>query len=871
MPFRAVARAVGVAPFARARVARVPAHTTPACTALRSACPRARGGTASARTYAVSPRTVALPPDGGPARTAAQVLHDACPEDDGLFFAARDERGMPVSLGDRVDALPRRPTCLTFLPFGADDLLATRAFWLSSACVLSAALARAVDGMLVTSAPVVHAGRDVDAASGYVLEAARAARVDTVPIGTDLAACARHARAALDTLFAQDAAPSLAAEEIARAEKEMKTLCQGKHTFVREDVPFADAWRLLERNPLQLHELVQYADARQPEPEGRARDALPTLRVPVVRLEKLAWASLWLSDDTVPLRHTRGIKAARVLGWSTAAPPASLSAPAHGARLPQPLLRVRGISFPSAADMQAFAERVAESERSDHRALGTAQSLFFAHESSPGSPFVLPHGMRVLRRVERVIRDLYDVFGYEEVQTPQLYRRALWQQSGHWDKYREDMFSAQGFADARAGSPCCDAHADEFGLKPMNCPGHCVMFASRPRSYRELPLRLAEFSPLHRNEASGALSGLTRVRRFHQDDAHVFCTPPQVAAEIEAMLHMLALAYRVFGFGDRFELVLSTRPDSFLGELDAWNAAEASLKAALESSGRAWTLNAGDGAFYGPKIDIRLVDAMGRRHQTATIQLDFQLPERFQLAYEQPAEARDDAPGAQPAERHARPVMIHRAILGSFERFLAILLEQCRGWWPFWLNPRQAVVVPVFGGADRADHARIAAYAATVQRTLQGGHEAARDVAAQPDPFPRAAAAHAGVPLPARTRFHVELPPAYLSASGDTLGKKIRHAQLARYSFVVVVGRQEVDSGTVNLRLRDEKAAPAWHAAAQEPGETRARKVQDLIVDVVRATFPERAPAQGASPVDLGAWPLADVRRLFCVLDALHV
>lgn len=329
------------------------------------------------------------------------------------------------------------------------------------------------------------------------------------------------------------------------------------------------------------------------------------------------------------------------------------------------------------------------------------------------------------------------------------------------------------------------------------------------------------------------------------------------------MLHMLALAYRIFGFGDRFELVLSTRPDNFIGAPNIWERAESDLKAALEASGRPWSLNVGDGAFYGPKIDIRLVDAMGRKHQTATIQLDFQLPERFQLEY---AQSEADGGGV------ARPVMIHRAILGSFERFLAILIEQCKGWWPFWLSPRQAVVIPAYASQHIKDCDAIKTYATHVQQYLAGGADAphASDAAIPLlNPFAKAPEDLSEWSVPERTRFQVDLPAQYAEVSGVTLGKKVRQAQLARYNFIVIVGSDEVESHTVNLRLREERAAPAW--IADDSAEARGTRVRDQVLAIARRAFPQHALSDEPNMVNLGQWRVEDVRRLFCMLDALHV
>lgn len=785
----------------------------------------------------VHARTVPVSPDQH--ASAAQILSTACSNEAGAYVVARDDLGQPLSLNATPSKAVKR---LTFLPFDSDDKLAQRTFWLSAAYAQCIAVEQVCPGA-ICSVPFVmeSAGHEPDATSGYMIEVLRARMDPPLSLSTQLNEAHLQVDKALQTCVAtvlRSGSPKMAADELTDMERAMKQACQRGLPLSIEAFTWHEASGLFGHNPLVLRAILDYADHEE--------------TVPVVFVGSRAISILPRHGDTTLLRQMKPIKAAKVLGWSTA----TLQAP-WALDDSQPLIRIRGIAFPSSNDLQKYTSRMSELEKSDHRHLGIAQQLFFAHDSSPGSPFVMPHGMRLIRKVERVIRDLYDAFGYEEVQTPQLYRSSLWKQSGHWDKYRDDMFSAQGFS-------CCGDHEGVFGLKPMNCPGHCVMFAHQPRSYRELPWRLAEFSPLHRNEASGALSGLTRVRRFHQDDAHVFCMPSQVAKEIESMLHMLSLGYRVFGFGNRYELVLSTRPDNFIGDISVWDRAEASLKQALDQCGKPWSLNEGDGAFYGPKIDIRLVDAMGRKHQTATIQLDFQLPERFQLEYAQ-APSEEGAHEIRPG--YARPVMIHRAILGSFERFLAILVEQCKGWWPFWLSPRQAIVIPVFG-SEPTSHERIAEYAQEVQATLCGTTQEARE---SRNPFLSAAMAHHTLQVPSRTRFQVEIPPHYLSSSGDTLGKKVRHAQLQRYNFILIVGQQEMQNRTINVRLRDEKAAPAWHAGAADIERSDSLRVQDMIWAVTKATFPQKIAADTPLSHDLGTWTVPELRRLFCVLDSLHV
>uniref|UniRef100_A0A2K6N396 threonine--tRNA ligase n=1 Tax=Rhinopithecus bieti TaxID=61621 RepID=A0A2K6N396_RHIBE len=348
--------------------------------------------------------------------------------------------------------------------------------------------------------------------------------------------------------------------------------------------------------------------------------------------------------------------------------------------------------------------------------------------------------------------------GFSEVKTPTLFSTKLWEQSGHWEHYQEDMFAVQPPGSDRPASSQSDDStrhtADILALKPMNCPAHCLMFAHRPRSWRELPLRLADFGALHRAEASGGLGGLTRLRCFQQDDAHIFCTADQLEAEIQSCLDFLRSVYAVLGFS--FRLALSTRPSGFLGDPCLWDQAEQVLQQALKEFGEPWDLNSGDGAFYGPKIDVHLHDALGRPHQCGTIQLDFQLPLRFDLQYKGQAGALE------------RPVLIHRAVLGSVERLLGVLAESCGGKWPLWLSPFQVVVIPV--GTEQEEYAREA------QQSLR-----AAGLVSDLD-----------------------------ADSGLTLSRRIRRAQLAHYNFQFVVGQKEQSKRTVNIRTRDNRRLGEW-------------------------------------------------------------
>ncbi|XP_013783023.1 threonine--tRNA ligase, cytoplasmic-like isoform X2 [Limulus polyphemus] len=428
------------------------------------------------------------------------------------------------------------------------------------------------------------------------------------------------------------------------------------------------------------------------------------------------------------VRHTGKVKALKITKNS--------STYWEGNAEAETLQRIYGISFPDNKQLKEWQKFQEEAAKRDHRKIGREQELYFFHELSPGSCFFQPRGAHIYNTLLDFIRSEYKKRGFQEVISPNIFNSKLWETSGHWQHYSENMFSFE-------------LEKEKYALKPMNCPGHCLMFDHRPRSWRELPLRMADFGVLHRNELSGALSGLTRVRRFQQDDAHIFCAVEQIAQEIDGALSFLQDVYTVFGF--TFQLKLATRPDDYLGDIEMWNQAEKQLQDSLENFGQQWTLNPGDGAFYGPKIDITIMDALKRPHQCATIQLDFQLPFRFNLSY------------ISESGEKKRPVIIHRAILGSVERMFAILTESFGGKWPFWLSPRQAIVVPVGPMFDY--------YAQQVRDEVYNGG----------------------------FLCEVDLD------QGTTMNKKIRTAQLAQYNFIFVVGEREKMSGTVNVRTRDNR------------------------------------------------------------------
>jgi threonyl-tRNA synthetase len=400
----------------------------------------------------------------------------------------------------------------------------------------------------------------------------------------------------------------------------------------------------------------------------------------------------------------------------------------------QPMQRVYGTAFLDKAGLEEHLRRLEEAKRRDHRKLGRELGLFLFHPWAPGEPFWLPKGTRLVNQLADYMRAVLGPEGYVEVRTPLVFHKALWVTSGHWEHYRQNMFLIQAETEEEAA-----------GLKAMNCPGHMLLFASEVRSYRDLPLRIHDQSVLHRMEASGVLSGLTRVREFIMDDAHIFITEDQIGDEVERLLRLVQRVYADFGLAP--EMKLSTRPEEYLGEKAAWDHAESALRKALEAAGQPYAVNEGDGAFYGPKIDFAVTDAIGRKWQCATIQLDYQLPQRFHLKYI----------GADNAEH--TPVVVHRAIFGSIERFVALLIEHYAGAFPLWFAPVQVTVLPI---ADRH-----AAYARTVVDRLRA----------------------AGL--------RVEL-----DDRQEKIGYKIREAQVQKVPYMLVVGDREVADGSVSVRSR---------------------------------------------------------------------
>ena len=425
----------------------------------------------------------------------------------------------------------------------------------------------------------------------------------------------------------------------------------------------------------------------------------------------------------------------------------------------QTLQRVYGVAFPKKEELDAYLERLEEAKRRDHRKLGKELGLFMMAEEGPGFPFFLPKGMVLKNTLLDYWRQCHKRYGYVEIATPIILNQQLWHRSGHWDHYKDNMYTTV-------------IDGEDYAVKPMNCPGGMLVYKNEPHSYRDLPLRMAELGLVHRHEMSGALHGLFRVRCFTQDDAHIFMTPAQMKDEIKNVVKLFDEMYSTFGL--TYQIELSTMPEDHMGDEKDWQFAEATLQAAIEEMGKDFVINAGDGAFYGPKLDFHLADSLGRTWQCGTIQLDFQMPERFELEYV-----------GEDGEKH-RPVMIHRALLGSIERFIGVITEHFAGAFPAWLSPVQVKILPV---TDRAS-----GYADEVQQKLDA------------------------------LGFRAEV-----DHRSEKIGKKIREATLEKVPYMLVVGDRDMENGTVSPRHRTGEDLGAmsfdnFAALLKEEVETKAIK-----------------------------------------------
>jgi threonyl-tRNA synthetase len=496
--------------------------------------------------------------------------------------------------------------------------------------------------------------------------------------------------------------------DLEKIEAAMRAHIEADEAFERRDVPVAEAIEIF---------------------EGQGEDYKVELIRDLIEKEGVGTVSLYRNGPFEDLcRGPHGPSTGRIKAIKLSS---LAGAYWRGDEKRQMLTRIYGTAFFSKKDLAAHLERIEQAKARDHRRLGPQLGIFMLREEAPGMPFWLPNGTTLLHLIEDQVQAQLRKRGYKEIATPQVLDEELWHRSGHWENYRDDMYFMQ-------------SDEKRLALRPMNCPGACLVFDSERHSYRELPLRLAEFGRVSRNEREGVLHGLLRVRAFTQDDAHVYCTEEQITDEVADICAAIDELYARFGFDD-VRVELSTRPEKSMGSEEQWAKAEAALTEALDRQGREYELNPGDGAFYGPKIDFHVTDALGRSWQCGTCQLDFQMPERFDLSY---VGADDDA---------HRPVMIHRALLGSMERFAGILIEHYAGRFPVWLAPVQAIVLPV---SDRHNE-----YAGRVAADLR----------------------EAGVRIEIDDR-------------SESVGKKIRDAELGRYPYMLVVGDREQEAGGVAVR-----------------------------------------------------------------------
>ena len=494
-------------------------------------------------------------------------------------------------------------------------------------------------------------------------------------------------------------------EDLAKIEKEMAAIVKTGEEIERFELDVPAAKELMKDQPYKLELIDKHAA------EGG----------PISFYKQGDFTDLCAGPHLLSVSPLKAIKLIQCTGayW-------------HGDSSLPMLCRVYGIAFPKASELDAYLTMMEEAKKRDHRKLGRELDLFDIYEEGPGFPFFFPKGMVLRNQLESFWRVEHTKRGYQEIRTPLILNEELWHRSGHWDHYKDNMYTTK-------------IDDKDYAIKPMNCPGGMLVYKRRLNSYRDLPQRMAELGIVHRHELSGALHGLMRVRCFTQDDAHIFMTPEQIEEEILGVMELIDSFYKVFGF--EYALELSTRPEDSMGSDEQWEMATNALIKALDKNGKEYTVNEGDGAFYGPKIDFHLRDSIGRTWQCGTIQLDFQMPERFDLEYV-----------GEDGEKH-RPVMIHRALLGSIERFIGVITEHFAGAFPVWLSPVQVKVLPV---TDRA-----AEYADQVAAQLT------------------------------ENGFRVEV-----DHRNEKIGKKIREAQLEKTPYMLVVGDRDMENGTVSPRHR---------------------------------------------------------------------
>ncbi|WP_113926661.1 threonine--tRNA ligase [Bacillus sp. P14.5] len=500
-----------------------------------------------------------------------------------------------------------------------------------------------------------------------------------------------------------DLGQNISESDLEKIEKEMKKIIAENHPFLRQEISREEARDLFSEDPLKLELLDDIPDGEKITvyKQGEFTDLCRGPHLP----------------STGAVKH---FKLTHVSGayW-------------RGDSNKKVLQRIYGVAFSSKEEMEEYFHFQKEAQKRNHRKLGNELELFMFSEEAPGMPFYLNNGQKIRNELQFFLRQLQHSYDYEEVHTPIMMNRKLWKQSGHWDHYKDNMYFSK-------------VDDQNFALKPMNCPGHMLIYKDKLHSYRDLPIRMAEFGQVHRHEFSGALNGMLRVRTFCQDDAHIFVTPQQIEEEIASALKLIDYVYNTFGF--EYSIELSTRPEDYMGEEVLWDKAEASLKNVLNNLGYNFSINEGDGAFYGPKIDIHIKDALKRSHQCATVQLDFQMPEKFDLNY------------IDEHNEKVRPVVIHRAVFGSIDRFLGILIEHFAGAFPVWMAPVQVKLIPV-SNIHQQD------YAEKVYRRLK------------------------------QEGIRVEL-----DSREEKMGYKMREAQMKKIPCILVIGDSEAQKESVNVR-----------------------------------------------------------------------
>ena len=532
-----------------------------------------------------------------------------------------------------------------------------------------------------------------------------------------------------------DVEPAFGPEELAKLEDEMHKIVKEAYPIERFELDKAEAEQLMAEEPYKLELIAEHA-------EGGAK---------VSFYKQGEFTDLCAGPHLPDTGRVKAVKLTQTTGayW-------------RGDAQNKMLCRVYGVAFPKQSELDAYLTMMEEAKKRDHRKLGKELDLFDIFDEGPGFPAFLPNGMVVRNELEKFWRGLHEKAGYVEVRTPQIMARRLWENSGHWDHYKDNMYTTV-------------IDDEDYCIKPMNCPGGILVYKRKPHSYRDLPIRMGELGIVHRHELSGALHGLMRVRCFTQDDAHIFCTPDQLMDEIFGVINLIDSVYKVFGF--EYDLELSTRPEDSMGSDEDWEAATNALRQALDSLDRPYKINEGDGAFYGPKIDFHLHDCIGRTWQCGTIQVDFQMPERFDITYT----------GAD-GEKH-RPIMLHRVAFGSIERFIGILIEQFAGAFPLWLAPVQVKVIPV--------SERHLEYAAKIRDQL-----------------------HA-----AGLRCEVD-------DRSEKMGYKIREAQMMKIPYMLVVGDKEIENGTVAVRSR-----AGGDLGVMEPAAFLAKAQEEIASRALESVF----------------------------------